>query len=116
MLFTDDAKARCLNNYFSSVVFTIEKPDILQLRNSDYQDMSDIEVTQPGVLKLLASLDPKKSTGTDQPSPRMLKEVSSEVTPVLTYIFNQSLYLQALYPSTGGLPISSRSTRRGPET
>ena len=88
MLFTDDAKARCLINYFSSV-FTIEKPNILQLHNSVYQDMSDIEVTQPGVLKLLASLDPKKSTGPDQLSPRILKEVSSEVTPVLTYIFNQ---------------------------
>ena len=100
MLFTDDAKARCLNNYFSSV-FTIEKPDILQLRNSDYQDMSDIEVTQPGVLKLLAYLDPKKLTGPDQLSPRMLKEVSSEVTPVLTYIFNQSL-------STGIVPVDWR--------
>ena len=63
--------------------------------------MSDIGVTQPGVLKLLASLDPKKSTGPDQLSPRILKEVSSEVTPVLTYIFNHSL-------STGIVPVDWR--------
>ena len=60
--------------------------------------MSDIEVTQPGVLKLLASLDPKKSTGPDQlVAPRILKEVSSEVTPVLP-TSSTSHYLQAIVP------------------
>jgi hypothetical protein len=59
--------------------------------------MSDIEVTVQGVQKLLANLDPTKSMGPDDISPRVLKESSNELAPVLTYIFNQSL-------SSGELP------------
>jgi hypothetical protein len=53
--------------------------------------MADFEVTSPGVHKLLASLDIKKSTGPDDLSPRVLKEASDIIAPILTTIFNQSL-------------------------
>src|SRR5208282_365093 len=53
--------------------------------------MSDIQVTVNGVLKLLAGIDVKKSTGPDELSPRVLKESREEIAPVLTFIFNQSL-------------------------
>ena len=53
--------------------------------------MSDIQVTVNGVLKLLAGIDVKKSTGPDELSPRVLKESCEEIAPVLTFIFNQSL-------------------------
>jgi len=53
--------------------------------------MPNIEVTAFGVQKLLSNLDPKKSVGPDEISPRILKESSEEISPVLTSIFNQSL-------------------------
>jgi len=81
---------RCLNSYFSSV-FTVERPNSVQLSKPLHCIMPAIEVTQPGVLKLLTSLNPKKSTGPDQLSPWILKETSCEITPILTYIFNQLL-------------------------
>jgi len=51
----------------------------------------DIQVTTPGVLKLLSQLDVRKSIGPDGISPWILKETSHEVAPILTFIFNQSL-------------------------
>ncbi len=53
--------------------------------------MPDIVVTEPGVYKLLCGLDTSKSCGPDDLPPRVLKELSAEIAPVLTYIFNQSL-------------------------
>ena len=53
--------------------------------------MDDIQVTTPGVFKLLNNLDAKKSSGPDDISPRVLKECASELAPVLTFLFNQSL-------------------------
>ena len=51
--------------------------------------MYDIIVTEPGVLKLLAALDVKKSTGPDGISP--YNECREPIAPVLAFLFNQSL-------------------------
>jgi len=57
MLLTDLDKAHCLGNYFGSV-FNAEKPSPVSLdASSSHPDMPDILVTNPGVLKLLSSLD-----------------------------------------------------------
>ena len=64
---------------------------------STYPDMPDITITEHGVLKLLLLLDPNKSLGPDDIPPRVLKDVSSEITPILTSIFNQ-------YISCGTIP------------
>jgi len=58
MLLTDLDKAQCLSNYFGSV-FTVEKPAPVSLGASSHPVMPDILVTNPGVLKLLSSLDTK---------------------------------------------------------
>jgi hypothetical protein len=92
----DKSKATCLNDYFASV-FTQENDSPFP-KPTNYQSlMPNIEVTTFGVQKLLSNLDPKKSVGPDEISPRILKESSEEITPVLTFIFNQSL-------STGEIP------------
>jgi hypothetical protein len=91
LLIEDKEKSQCLNEYFSSV-FT--KEDMQSVPNppiSCTKVMSDFEVTNHGVLKLSSSIFIKKSTGPDDISPRILKEVCTEVSPVLTFIFNQSL-------------------------
>jgi len=61
VLLTDIDKAQCLNNYFGSV-FTVEDASI-SISTSLYPDMPDIQVTTPGVLKLLSQLDVTKSMG-----------------------------------------------------
>jgi len=86
----DKAKAACLNNYFASV-FTIENTSNIPKLNASHPIMPDIEVTVQGVCKLLANIDAKKSTGPDELPPRVLKEVCNEISPVLTFIFNQSI-------------------------
>ena len=53
--------------------------------------MEDITVDPAGVAKLLAKLNIHKASGQDGLNARVLKECSSEVAPVLAYIFNESL-------------------------
>jgi len=86
----DADKAHCLNNYFAST-FTVENQDPFQAKSNVSSVMPDILVTEPGVLKLLTSLDPKKSMGPDNLSPVILKEASNKIAGILTFIFNQSL-------------------------
>ena len=88
-MFNNNDKADCLNGYFTSV-FTVEDLNCLPSLTSTYPDMPDITITEPGVLKLLLTLDPNKSLGPDDIPPRVLREVSSEIAPILTSIFNQS--------------------------
>ena len=90
MLLTDLDKAQCLSDYFGSV-FTVKKPAPVSLGVSSFPDMPDILVTNPGVLKLLSSLDTKKSVGPDSISPQVLKEAKHQIAPILTFIYNQSL-------------------------
>ena len=53
--------------------------------------MGEITVDPKGVTKLLNNLNIHKAPGPDGLSARVLKECSSEIAPVLTYIFNESL-------------------------
>ena len=53
--------------------------------------MGEITVDPKGVIKLLNNLNIHKAPGPDGLSARVLKECSSEIAPVLTYIFNESL-------------------------
>jgi len=72
-------------------VFTAEDLNSLPSLLSTYPDMPDIIITEPSVLKLLLMLNPNKSFGPDDIPPCVLKEASSEIAPVLTWIFNQSI-------------------------
>ena len=87
---SDVDKADCLNNFFSSV-FTREDHNSYPALGNSHQQMDDFVITERGVLKLLQSLDVKKSIGPDEISPRVLKETAVEIAPVLTSIFNQSI-------------------------
>ena len=87
---SDNGKATVLNEYFASV-FTKENLATLPTVPSSYPDMPEFEVSCAGVERLLAKLDIKKSVGPDDISPRVMKEACTEIAPVLTFIFNQSL-------------------------
>ena len=53
--------------------------------------MPPIHITAQGVEKLLSNLNPNKSSGPDNLCPRVLKELSKQIAPVLTHIFQESL-------------------------
>jgi hypothetical protein len=53
--------------------------------------MSDITVTCEGIAKLLLNLNPNKEAGPDEIKPRVLKELATEIAPILTIIFQISL-------------------------
>jgi len=59
-IFSDNDKANCLNNYFSSVV-TNERLDNIPKLESSYPDILMFTVTaDPGVFKLLSKFNPIK--------------------------------------------------------
>ena len=61
------------------------------LGNSNIDDIEILRVTENGVTKLLKKLDTSKAIGPDIiPSSRILKEAADQISPFLTYIFNQT--------------------------
>ena len=56
----------------------------------NFPTMPDIQITENGVAKLLHNLNPHKAAGPDNIIPRVLKELSSEVSSILTLIFRKS--------------------------
>ena len=53
--------------------------------------IGEITIDPKGVLKLLNSLKIHKASGPDGLSARVLKECSSEISPMLSLIYNESL-------------------------
>ena len=53
--------------------------------------MGEITVDPKGVMKLLNNLNMHKASGPDGLSARVLKECSSEISPMLAFIYNESL-------------------------
>ena len=85
-------KADTLNNYFSSV-FTVEDtnsmPDFSE-RNFN-STIETLEIKPEDVEKKLNKLNTSKAAGPDGISPRVLKELSSELAPILTILMNKSI-------------------------
>ena len=71
-----------------------------------------------GVRKLPDNINPKKAAGPDQIPCRILKELATELTPVLTAIFNQSLTsgnLPSIWTKATVAPIFKKGDRSLPE-
>ena len=64
--------------------------------------MTDIRVTEEGVVKLLLKLNPSEACGPDLLPARILKELTHELAPYLVIIFQKGLY-------TGRVPKDWRS-------
>ena len=91
-------KANELNKQFESV-FTREGPltnDLLP-DTSPYPEMEDIEITEPGVRKMLEKLQVHKASGPDEIGPQVLKNLTSTIAPILTIIYRRSY-------ETGSIP------------
>ena len=84
-------KAQILNNHFK-LVFTIEDTSCIPDKGiSPYPSIPDFDITSSGARNLLANCDTNKSPGPDNICAAFLKQVASEIAPLLTYLFNQSL-------------------------
>ena len=103
------AKAEILNNQFYKAFSegkTYSERDFtekcnMETNNNMYDEMDNIIITDKGIEKLLANLNPAKATGPDGLPPRVLKELSKELAPIFGMIFRLSL-------STGAVPSDWR--------
>jgi hypothetical protein len=81
-----------LNKQFQKA-FTTETSDIPipDEGPSPHQTMPNINTTDKGITKLLQNINPNKATGPDNFNGRELKELSSEITPAIKFLFQKSV-------------------------
>ena len=103
-----------MNDQFKSVFSNIDKINESEFESncklsikSKYQTMPDITITSEGIAKLLLNLNPNKAAGPDEIKPRVLKELATEITPILTIIFQISL-------ESGVVPSDWKTARVAP--
>ena len=97
--YTDNqAKAEILSSQFSSVFTRDGGSTLPDLGTSPYPDISTIEISTSGIVKLLKELDPSRSSGPDKIPLKLLKLSADEVSPCLQLLFSASLH-QGIVPA-----------------
>ena len=76
----------------NNIIYISEK----QLAKSSMSELGHppippINITVQGVDKLLTGLNPNKAQGPDEITPRLLKELHTDIAPILRIIFQRSL-------------------------
>ena len=84
-------KAETLNNQFCSIFTEEDLSNIPDTGRNSVPDLPSLNVTTPGVEKLLQNLKVNKASGPDNIPARVLKECSSTVAPILQKVFQKSL-------------------------
>ena len=84
-------KANICNRQFESAFTHESDTEIPSKGTSPFTPMGEITVDPKGALKLLNNLNIHKASGPDGLSSRVLKECSSEISPMLAFIYNESL-------------------------
>ena len=111
-------KAEAFNEYFKSV-FTLEDLSYIPDKGtSPYPAIPEINITLQGVTNLLSSCDPHKSPGPDNLHAAFLKQVSVEIAPMLTHLFQQSLRdnsIPAVWKQAYVTPIYKKGNRSHPK-
>ena len=88
-----------LNNFFSSVFVNEGDAPPPDFKANFKNELSDIEITDDDVEKVLIKLKPDKSPGPDSVHPKVLRELSNELSRPLRLLFNKTM-------SVGQLPKS----------
>lgn len=108
------AQAEALNNQFQSVFSRGQAYNSTQFMDKcrmdtegSYSELSDVTITLEGVRTALLNLNPHKACGPDGISPRVLKELAVEISPILKIVFESSL-------STGIVPRDWRDANVTP--
>ena len=110
-----EARANILNKQFSSV-FTHNEDltNIKDLGPSPYPPMPSINITTPGVMKLLKNIKIHKAAGPDNISNRLLKTVATQISPAFTTFFQASLnqgYLPKSWKDANVVPIFKKGDK-----
>ena len=87
---TDEEKADALNKQFTSV-FTSTQYESVPLDKQQTEKMPEVNITEKGVEKILKGINASKAKGPDDIHPRVLKELATELAPVLASFFQQSV-------------------------
>jgi hypothetical protein len=72
-----------------------------------HQTMKPFNITTNGIRKLLKNLNPCKAQGPDNLSPRILKQLADEISPLLQLIYTKPL-------DTGEVPADWRTANVSP--
>ena len=78
------------NGQFTDV-FSKTSENEVPLPEKSAPPMSDIHISNEGVIKMMKGLNPSKALGPDELHPRVLKELAVELGPVFPHLFPQSL-------------------------
>ena len=107
-----------LNNQFKSA-FTTETqiPDHILPDTSPYADMPDIVFTVQGVVKILSNPKPHNTPRPDGITPRVLKQLSDKIAPILCNIYNLSYEICEIpddWRKANVVPIYKKGDRTDP--
>ena len=91
------SKAEILNSQFKSVFAPQSGNTFPQLAGTQFLKIKLLHISEHGVFMLLDRIDGTKSSGPDKLPGRLLQSLAKEITPVVHFIFTQSL-------CTGNLP------------
>ena len=86
----DIDKAAAFNHQFSSA-FTNTVFNSIPFRRPVCGKMADITISTHGVEKLMKGLKPNKAMGPDNIHPWVLRELATELAPMMSHLFQQSL-------------------------
>ena len=84
---TDQAEE--FNGQFTDVFSKTSENEVPLLEKSA-PPMSDIHISNEGVIKMMKGLNPSKALGPDELHPKVLKELPAELGPVFAHLFQQS--------------------------
>ena len=89
---TPKEKADMCNAQFHSVFTPCSDPaNLPQPPGPPLPRMPNLEITTPGIEKLLQNVNASKATGPDEIPARLIKECSKELAPVIAALYQQSL-------------------------
>ena len=60
------------------------------MTNTSYPTIQDLNITENGIAKLLSILNPHKAASPDGITSSVLKELSTDIAPILKIIFKRS--------------------------
>ena len=87
---SETEQAEEFNGQFTDVFSKTSENEVRLLEKST-PPMSDIHISNEGVIKMMKGLNPSKALGPDKLHPRVLKEIATELGPVFAHLFQQSL-------------------------
>ena len=110
---SETEQAEEFNGQFTDVFSKTSESEVPQFETSA-PPMSDIHISNEGVIKMMKGLNPSKALGPDELHPRVLKELAVELGPVFAHLFHNVL-IRVKFPRNGLWLTSVHLIRRATE-